>query len=48
MDDMGRAMGPYTPRELYPSLMQLPDLSPEKREEIEDEGCGNISAVISL
>ncbi len=27
-------MGPYTPRELYPSLMQLPDLSPEKRAEI--------------
>ncbi len=33
-DDMLRRMGPYTPRELYPSLMQLPDLSPEKRAEI--------------
>jgi len=33
-DDMARRMGPYTPRELYPSLMQLPDLSPEEREEI--------------
>ncbi len=32
--DMKDAMGPYTPRELYPSLMQLPDLSPEKRAEI--------------
>ena len=31
---MARRMGPYTPRELYPSLMQLPDLSPEEREEI--------------
>ncbi len=31
---MKDAMGPYTPRELYPSLMQLPDLSPEKRAEI--------------
>ena len=35
MDDMLRVMGPYTPREFYPSLMQLPDLSPEKRAEIE-------------
>jgi len=33
-DDMARRMGPYTPRELYPSLMQLPDLSPEERAEI--------------
>ena len=33
-DEMLRRMGPYTPRELYPSLMQLPELSPEKREEI--------------
>jgi hypothetical protein len=32
--DTLRRMGPYTPRELYPSLMQLPDLSPEKRAEI--------------
>ncbi len=32
---MRETMGPYTPRELYPSLMQLPDLSPEKRAEIE-------------
>ncbi len=32
--DMLRRMGPYTPREFYPSLMQLPDLSPEKRAEI--------------
>ena len=32
---MLRRMGPYTPRELYPSLMQLPDLSPEKQAEIE-------------
>ena len=32
--DMLRVMGPYTPREFYPSLMQLPDLSPEKRAEI--------------
>ncbi len=32
---MREAMGPYTPRELYPSLMALPDLSPEKRAEIE-------------
>ena len=29
--DMVRVMGPYTPREFYPSLMQLPDLSPQKR-----------------
>ncbi len=32
--DMLRSMGPYTPRELYPALMQLPDLSPEQRAEI--------------
>ncbi len=31
---MARRMGPYTPRELYPSLMQLPDLSPEERADI--------------
>ncbi len=34
MDDMRSRMGPYTPREFYPSLMQLPDLSPQKRAEI--------------
>lgn len=34
MENMRKHMGPYTPRELYPSLMHLPDLSPEKREEI--------------
>ena len=34
-NEMFSRMGPYTPRELYPSLMQLPDLSPEKRAEIE-------------
>ncbi len=28
-------MGPYTPRELYPSLMQISELSPEKRTEVE-------------
>lgn len=33
-DDMRRLMGPYTPREFYPSLMHLPDLSREKRAEI--------------
>ena len=34
-DEMRRLMGErYTPRELYPSLMQLPDLSPEQRAEI--------------
>ena len=33
-DDMLGRMGPYTPRELYPLLMQLPDLSPEKRAEL--------------
>ncbi len=33
-DDTLRRMGPYTPRELYPSLMQLGDLSSEKRAEI--------------
>lgn len=35
MENMRDQMGPYTPRELYPSLMHLPDLSPEKRAEIE-------------
>lgn len=35
MADMRNHMGPYTPRELYPSLMQLPKLSSEKREKIE-------------
>ena len=33
-DDMLQRMGTYTPRELYPSLMQLPDFSPEERPEI--------------
>ena len=31
---MRRRMGPFTPREFYPSLMRLPELSPEKRAEI--------------
>lgn len=40
MDDLKKAemlrrMGPYTPRELYPSLMRLPELAPDKRAEIE-------------
>ena len=35
MGDMMRQMGVPPPRELYPSLMTLPELSPEKRAEVE-------------
>jgi|TARA_R110000772_G_scaffold232235_1_gene343561 ferredoxin-NADP reductase len=38
MEDMGemmRQMGVPPPKELYPTLMTLPDLSPEQREEVE-------------
>ena len=34
MGDMMKEMGKPPAKELYPSLMQLPDLSPEKREKI--------------
>lgn len=34
MDEMMKNMGKPPPKELYPSLMELPDLSPAKREEI--------------
>lgn len=36
MGEMMKGMGKPAPKELYPSLMQLPDLSPEKREEIKE------------
>lgn len=35
MEDMMKGMGSPPPKELYPTLMQLPDLSPEKRKEIQ-------------
>lgn len=34
MGDMMKAMGKQPPKELYPSLMQFPDLTPEQREKI--------------
>jgi glycine betaine catabolism B len=35
MDEMMKRMGAPPPKELYPSLMELPDLPPEKRAEVE-------------
>lgn len=35
MEEMMRGMGAPPPRELYPSLMELPDLPPEKRAEVQ-------------
>ena len=34
MDEMMEQMGAPKPRELYPSLMSLPDLAPEERQEL--------------
>jgi len=35
MGEMMRNMGAAPPKELYPSLMDLPDLPPEKRTEVQ-------------
>lgn len=35
MEDMMRGMGAAPPKEIYPSLMDLPDLPPEKRAEVQ-------------
>src|SRR4051794_27348554 len=35
MGEMMRGMGAAPPKELYPSLMDLPDLPPEKRAEVQ-------------
>lgn len=37
MDEMMKKMGAPKPRELYPTLMNLPELTPEKRTEISSE-----------
>ena len=38
MGDMMKGMGAPPPKELYPTLMTLPDLSPEKRAEVARQG----------
>ena len=37
MGDMMKGMGKPPPRQLYPSLMSLPELTPEKRHEVEQQ-----------
>jgi ferredoxin-NADP reductase len=47
MGDMGKmmeGMGKPPPKELYPSLMALPELSPEKRREIEQQAAERMHA----
>lgn len=49
MGEMMKGMGAPPPKELYPSLMELPDLPPEKRAEVErlaQERIGEGSALI--
>ena len=51
MDDMGKmmeGMGKDPPKELYPSLMSLPELTPEQREEILGKAQERMSSSVSL
>jgi len=44
MGEMMKGMGKPPPKELYPSLMALPDLTPEKRREVEQQSSERMHA----
>ena len=48
MGEMMKGMGTPPPKELYPMLMALPELTPEQRKEVEDQANGRMYAGSSL
>lgn len=47
-DMMKSMMGQTPPKELYPALMALPDMTPEKRQEIEQQAAGRMHTGTAL
>ena len=48
MGEMMKGMGQPPPKELYPTLMALPELTPEQRKEVEDQANGRMLAGSNL
>ena len=48
MGEMMKAMGKPPPKELYPSLMALPELTPEKRQQVEQQAAERMHAGVKL
>ena len=48
MGKMMKGMGTPPAKELYPSLMELPDLPPEKRGEVERQAHGRMEEGLGL
>ena len=51
MEGMGKmmeGMGKAPPKELYPTLMSLPDLTPEQREEVRGQAQGRMRSGVAL
>ena len=48
MADMMKGMGKPPPKQLYPSLMALPELTPEKRREVEQQAAQRMTIGISM
>ena len=44
MGEMMKSMGKPPPKELYPSLMALPELTPEKRQQVEQQAAERVHA----
>ena len=48
MGEMMKGMGKPPPKELYPSLMALPELTPEKRQQVEQQAAERMHAGTTL
>jgi hypothetical protein len=48
MGEMMKGMGKPPPKELYPTLMALPELTPEQRKDVEDQANGRMYAGSNL
>ena len=48
MGEMMKSMGASPPKELYPSLMALPELSPEQRKQVEQQAAERMHAGTTL
>jgi ferredoxin-NADP reductase len=48
MSEMMKSMGASPPKELYPSLMALPELSPEQRKQVEQQAAERMHAGTTL
>ncbi len=48
MGEMMNEMGKAPPKELYPSLMALPELSPEQRKQVEEQAAARMHAGVAL